>query len=777
MVTSALVAVLSLQGLDVTATIDRDEIGLGDEIALTIIVEGRVDLPVAITDPPLNGFEVIGMSDRSTVSIQGGESGRTTTRVIRLRAIRAGRAIIGPVRVEQGDVEVTTRPINLTVTSAAANPAVVPEHVRRIVQRRAPPPLERDEVFVEVLVSSGEIILGEQLDLIVLAWFPRHVRSRLRNPPRLEPPQLQGAWAFTQGAPGAIATGRSVGGAWYDVYVHSQVAFPLNPGEFGVGPATVSYNLPLTYSFLSRELRHEVQSDSVYVTVQEQPRANRPFAFDGAVGQNLDFTLSAERTELALGEAVEVVATLSGQGNVALWPEPRFRWPTGLRVYPERVDVELTSDPRSIGGTKNFYYLVVADSVGSHRVPPVDYPYFDLDSRSYRFLEVDQLEFLTKQTGVVVAQSARPTAPLLSSGGWFNAGRWVRQMPVWVWILVAALPPLLALLARVAQHFRWRRAHTEPTIIGEIDRLDDDFRNALADLVAHEQVREGDGLADALRAAGVEAPVATQAARVRERLWRARYGPEVEVDVSELAAETTEVLHALVGIRRVHHRAHVVGVILLVCLFSGAGQSAAQSAERLYETGAIKSAADSFAVRAREEPWAANHWHDLGITLQRLGAPAEARAALVRAARLRPRDATINQALSVVSTPDRVSRRLTWVSILAPAEAIFLAALVWITGWSLALFRMRRRWTVAAVFVALMLVGYAGYAARRYDGPVAFVLAPDTRLRLAPYGTAPGNTVLHEAMAVRVSRIEGSWVLVEHGGSRGWLLMHELVTL
>ena len=149
----------------------------------------------------------------------------------------------------------------------------------------------------------------------------------------------------------------------------------------------------------------------------------------------------------------------------------------------------------------------------------------------------------------------------------------------------------------------------------------------------------------------------------------------------------------------------------------------------------------------------------------------------MRAARLRPRDATINQALSVVSTPDRVSRRLTWVSILAPAEAIFLAALVWITGWSLALFRMRRRWTVAAVFVALMLVGYAGYAARRYDEAVAFVLAPDTRLRLAPYGTAPGNTVLHEAMAVRVSRIEGGWVLVEHGGSRGWLLMHELVTL
>ena len=103
--------------------------------------------------------------------------------------------------------------------------------------------------------------------------------------------------------------------------------------------------------------------------------------------------------------------------------------------------------------------------------------------------------------------------------------------------------------------------------------------------------------------------------------------------------------------------------------------------------------------------------------------------------------------------------------------------LVWIAGWVLASTRIRRGWAVAAFLLALTFVGYAAYVARRYDESVAFVLAPETRLRVAPYGTAPGNTVLHEATAVRVSRIERGWVLVEQGSSRGWLQMRELVTL
>ena len=70
---------------------------------------------------------------------------------------------------------------------------------------------------------------------------------------------------------------------------------------------------------------------------------------------------------------------------------------------------------------------------------------------------------------------------------------------------------------------------------------------ALRRLVTTAELREGDQLADALRAAGVDPALAVHATLVRDRLRRAIYGPRGPRDVEELTAETQEVLRALTG--------------------------------------------------------------------------------------------------------------------------------------------------------------------------------------------------------------------------------------
>src|SRR5439155_12729777 len=70
--------------------------------------------------------------------------------------------------------------------------------------------------------------------------------------------------------------------------------------------------------------------------------------------------------------------TLSGVGNVALWPEPVIGWPPGFRSYPGETATRIEARDGRIAGAKTFHYLVMPDSVGSFRMPAVRYPYYDL---------------------------------------------------------------------------------------------------------------------------------------------------------------------------------------------------------------------------------------------------------------------------------------------------------------------------------------------------------------------------------------------------------------
>src|SRR5205807_2752814 len=147
-----------------------------------------------------------------------------------------------------------------------------------------------------------------------------------------------------------------------------------------------------------------------------------------------------------------------------------------------------------------------------------------------------------------------------------------------------------------------------------LGRLEREFHVLLVSHVPDACAREGDALARALRAAGVESAVADHVMRLRDRLRAARYGPRGVGDPAELGAELEQVLRVLgaetSGRRRRRVRVSVAGLALLgVCTASAgvwakgrAATAQAPSAEALYDAGALRAAADSFAARAAAAP-------------------------------------------------------------------------------------------------------------------------------------------------------------------------------
>ena len=139
MVAALLVPMLLVQAArsEIKASVDRDHLAVGDDLVYSVQAISPSVASLRILVPAIAGFEIIGRSERSSVSHLGG-TGRSTTLELRLRALKPGKWTIGPARAVQGGEEVVAPAVTVRVddvpgaTAIAANPAL------RALLERAP---------------------------------------------------------------------------------------------------------------------------------------------------------------------------------------------------------------------------------------------------------------------------------------------------------------------------------------------------------------------------------------------------------------------------------------------------------------------------------------------------------------------------------------------------------------------------------------------------------------------------------------------------------------
>ena len=746
------------------ASVDQDRISMGEELVYTARAVSHSSEPLSLTIAPFNGFEIVSRSERTEVSLTGGPI-RTTVLEIRLRALRPGRWQIGPARASQGSqmAEAAALVVDVEASAAVAATTLNPR-LRTLLERTPPPP--RGKAAVALVVSADTVRVGEQVDVVTAAWFPRDLRLQLRRPPTLQPPVIDGVWSYPQAAPSGIAATRNIGGIAYDLFVAHQVVFPLVAGTIAIPRAMLKYSTPLALQFFSQEERFALTSLPETLIVRPLPGEGRTAGFTGAVGSGLRLERQITPPTAHPGEGVVVDLVLSGVGNSALWPPPVILWPRTARAYADRVDEQLTTVDGRVGGVKTFKYLVVPDSVGPLTLPPVSYSYYDLAAREYRSAGTGSASIPVAAGGESASSAALPPA-LLPSGSPALTRRVAEVVPDWGWAVILLLPPL-AVFGR-AWRPRRRRRRVIPAAAG-LRGAEEQLDAVVRSMVPDRDHRSRTGLAAAARAAGADADTAWRLAAAREQLLARRYGPgEPAEEDAALVAEVQELMRRLGGsLRGWRGRGTVAGLVVVLL----AGGLAAQSPppEQLYESGALRAAAEGFARRAELEPTVAAHWYDLGAAYYRLGLQGHAAAAWHRARRLEPREPTIRRALRLTPPPDASSARWTWSPPVTPEELLLVGALGWLAGWVAWVLRPRQRdrWAILLVFSAATTA--AGFGLRVwYRRPVGIVL-DQTVLRLSPHGRAPALGSLEAGGAVQILRNDRGWVLVRVAGSRkGWV--------
>ncbi len=732
---------LAPQDLQVAAEVDRDQVAVGEAITYTVRAVVEAVTPVRTELPAFDGFLVIGRAERRD---RFGDRRDLLVLEFRLRAQRPGLWEVGPVRLEQDGVVAAAPELAVQVLPSDAQWRAAALNARIMaVLARAPAPTE-GQVAISLLASATAVRVGEQVDLVTAAWFPRGLLGRLTRPPSLRPPGVDGVYSAVQPTAAGVAASRLVGEVWYDLYVVHQVVFPLAPGALEVPGAGLSFAVGGGAGRGSEPYR--LTSAPARIEVRPLP-AGGP----GPVARRLALAYELPVEPVRAGEPIGVDLVLTGVGNVSLWPTPAIEWPEGTRGYPDRVEEEIRPVGGLLQGSKRFRFTMLADSAGSIALPGVSYPYFDLAGQ--------QWTEATARPVVLPVQVARPAGsprsllqPMTQP---VPATPWGRDHPLPVVLVVLLLPPLGALVV-ARMRARGRSASGGATEAG--DRLVAVVRRLVPESERWDPAR----VAAALRAAGADADAASAAAACYDDLTPARFDPR-----RASAPAAGVVSRTLTALPR-----RLLSMVLAASFAAGSGAAqqsgTAPAAAALFQDGLYGPAAAGWLRGAQAAPWRADLWYNAGVAWHAAGQDPQAAAAWIAARRLAPRSPAVREAWRLVGPRSAELDAAGRVSPVAPGELLLAALLLWVTGWAL-LAVGRRRWALVGLAAALVAGAAAGVIRRVYAVPMA-VVARTAAVREAPHGLAGEVTRVEPLMVVRVQADYGDWRLVRlERGVRGWL--------
>ena len=702
-------------------------------------------------------------------------------------------------------------PLAVALVAQAAG-AQAPAQPRPAIITRAPLD-QRAGVNFHALVLPETVYVGQQANYQVGVFLDDEVRRRLRRNPEFVPPEMPGVLAYE--LPVSHGTVPRASGGTYEVHVFERAVFPLTPGTHTIQPARLSYSLPLTSSFFSREESHSLRSQSRRIVALATPAAGRPPEFDGAVARDVVVrTIVEGRDRARVGDPLRVTLRVSGKGNVNLFPRPRFAPAWGQAVAAgERVTLDSTS--RVVAGVKEFDWLLTPHDAGTVQVPAVRYAYFDPVVEEYAVAEAAP-EALTIAAGTIAqadsVTEAQPALPLRPIYRGETAPAPASGAPYWV---AVALLPLPALVVRRRRRVPRARPATPPeaelralagldatrpsrrtpasvdVVVPDVRRVRSLYLRAVGVRLGRPIVAVGrsGAFARLLRREGVSPDVARDADALLDLLDRASYAlePHAAEDLARRAAESFARIDGEARRPRVALGAARTALLALVAsgTLAAAGVAAhlgaaAPAAEEFargveaYEARAFTVAGAHFARAAQFAPRAADAWANYGTASWAAGDTAGAAVGWQRALRLQPLATDARERLGLIPSPQLDGAAS--VPPLPPALLQWLALAAWAVTWGGAAWSgwRRRRADGPVVLLAgmgaILLGGAAVWEDEKLSARDLAVVAEAGASRSQPALTADPSASLLTGEIVRVEARQGAWARVRpQGGASSWV--------
>ena len=332
--------------------------------------------------PSFNNFEVLmGPSQSISSSFINGKRSFSKSYTYVLRPKKQGQLIIDSASITIDNTVYTTDPKTVLITEPIDNPNA-PKHAQDIAD---------ESLYLVATLSNDKPYLNQGVLVTYTLYFSPRVY--INNFIPVENPTYKNFWS--QDLPiKEYETRRTTfrNESFNAVDLKTVVLYPQKSGSLALDPFALELYVQIPTGRrdffgdpIMRSATKTVKAGDLSINVKELPEQGKPLNFSGAVG---DFELSVEasRTSLEANESTQIKVKINGKGNLKLLSIPELSLPSALEKYDPEYTDNVRVNREGMNGSVTNSYTVVPRYAGSYPVDPLEFTYFDPNSKSYKTL-------------------------------------------------------------------------------------------------------------------------------------------------------------------------------------------------------------------------------------------------------------------------------------------------------------------------------------------------------------------------------------------------------
>ena len=412
------IPVVRAEDVRVTADLNKSTAQVGEEVRLTIRVNGQNMNLQAPRLPKIDGFDTYYTGRASHITFINGVSSASVEFNYNLIPQKTGRFTISPIDIPTGQQVLQTEPLTLEVVGEQTPPTVpsAPSRMMQPVPQQMPPPAapqpqdqapiippeNDDNIFVRAVVDRTSVYQNEQ----VLLSYSLYTRYDTRYEGFDKEPGTSGFWIeeFPMERESERENVRVNGKRYVKADVKKMALFPTAPGNYTIQPGSLKVSIReeprgsngfdeffsdsffTGGAFFARRQNRLISPPPLQITVKPLPEQGKPESFQGAVGS---FRVSAtiDKQKVKQNEPVMVKVVIEGEGNIETINRPKVPALTGFKTYDADTNSKLFKTGNVIGGTKSFEIVFIPKEEGHAFIPPLDFIYFDPKAEKYITLQ------------------------------------------------------------------------------------------------------------------------------------------------------------------------------------------------------------------------------------------------------------------------------------------------------------------------------------------------------------------------------------------------------
>lgn len=366
------------------ARVSKNTLGLNERMRIDFFMNIDGD---NFNQPSFEGFQVIaGPSQSVSQSWINGRSSFEKVYSYFLVPTQKGNLTIKSATIEYEGKVYKTAAIKINVTDAVQQPRD-PNDTSVSAD---------NNLYLIAEISKTNPYVNEPITVVYKLYFSYNIG--ITNFKELSKPKYNNFWSQNIDVKQLVVEeGMFKGERYRFAVLRKTVLYPQKSGKLDIEPLSLDIDVQLPSNrrdMFGRQLITEstksVSAGSKTITVKALPEAGKPADFTGAVGR-FDFKVTPTKTSLKNGESLDLVVSAIGKGNLKLFTLPKPVVPNALEMYDavhtENVDTPLSGMTGKIADS----YTIVPQYKGNYPIKPLQFSYFDLDSKSYKTISSPEI--------------------------------------------------------------------------------------------------------------------------------------------------------------------------------------------------------------------------------------------------------------------------------------------------------------------------------------------------------------------------------------------------